>query len=418
MVVGGGDVSGLKTLALLAVVAGHSLVWTTDSTGAAASTLDVAPHVWWVTWLLQVLPLFFVLSTAGMRRLAESADGRALAGRVALLVAPALPLYVMALVAVSIVAAVAPQQAHTAGVLAVQLTWFIGVYVLLQSAAPLIVRTTDRGLFAWLAVIVGTDVVRATALPIAGWLNMFAVWAAFMLIGLRLDRLRAVPTATRAAGVVAALAIAALLIWRGPYSQSLVSTPALPGLSNMAPPTLVLLFFGIAQTLLMVSLQPWIERALQTPLIDRTLSSLTRRAMQVYLYHLLIIGMLATLTVAAGITPATLSPTWWAVHVAVFAAAVALVFWAAPALQRAAGGVLALLTRVVPSGPPPSKPVATAVSLVIGVAVIVLAGRGVDAPLEPRGGIALGIPPLAAVAVIAGATAYLATRSARSSSGS
>ncbi len=47
-----------KSFALLVVVVAHALAWDV-STAAPASILDLRPALAWVTWLLQVLPLFF-----------------------------------------------------------------------------------------------------------------------------------------------------------------------------------------------------------------------------------------------------------------------------------------------------------------------------------------------------------------------
>ena len=50
---------GVKALALALVILGHGLAWTITPDGSAVNTLEAAPWLFPLTWLLQILPLFF-----------------------------------------------------------------------------------------------------------------------------------------------------------------------------------------------------------------------------------------------------------------------------------------------------------------------------------------------------------------------
>ena len=49
----------VKALALLVVIVGHSLAWHTPGDGTAINVLERAPWLIPLTWVFQVLPLFF-----------------------------------------------------------------------------------------------------------------------------------------------------------------------------------------------------------------------------------------------------------------------------------------------------------------------------------------------------------------------
>ena len=131
----------VKALALLLVIAGHSLAWTVTGSGSVINTLDAVPYMFPLTWVLQILPLFFLLAGAGLTRLAAARDSRGYLVRLTRLSAPALPLIAVAMVLALIAGVFAGQDAgRAAGLLPVQLVWFLGVYLVLVAAAPLLVR--------------------------------------------------------------------------------------------------------------------------------------------------------------------------------------------------------------------------------------------------------------------------------------
>ena len=54
--------------------------------------------------------------------------------------------------------------------------WFLGVYLILVAAAPILVRLSGPGVMAaWLVVILGVDLVRIHVNELVGWANLILV---------------------------------------------------------------------------------------------------------------------------------------------------------------------------------------------------------------------------------------------------
>jgi hypothetical protein len=370
-------VDGVKAVALLAVVAGHALAWNATGDLSFGATLDAEPGLWWATWGFQVLPLFFLLSATGLRRVANATDGRALAARISLLVVPVLPLYVITAITAGLVGSRWPTLAQVAGFIPVQLTWFIAVYVLIVSAAPLLVRLRGLGLAAWLTAIPVVDIMRFTVHSACGWINMLLVWSTFTVLGLRLAELRQLPRRYLAGVLVSAVAFAGILISFGPYSKALVSAEHIPGASNLAPPTTVLLCVGLAQTATLLLAWPTLQRLFGQPRVAGLISSFSVRAMQVYLYHLLILCLLALAVSVVLPVPATLSLAWWVEHGAVFAGAAGISFVLAPSIRAMSTFLATLIAAPWARIRPLARPIVTLLGLTTGLSLLVVAGIGV-----------------------------------------
>ena len=129
-----------KSFALLVVVLGHALAWDV-SKGEPASVLDLRPDLRWVTWLLQVLPLFFAAGAVSnlatwRRRGVEEDFWRRRIGRLA---TPAV-LYATVWTAVLLPLAAWSPSVELVGRYFAQLLWFLGVYAAIVVAVPLTAR--------------------------------------------------------------------------------------------------------------------------------------------------------------------------------------------------------------------------------------------------------------------------------------
>jgi fucose 4-O-acetylase-like acetyltransferase len=391
----------VKALALLLVVVGHSLAWTVTGSGSVINTLDAVPAVFPLTWVLQILPLFFLLAGAGLTRLSGSGEARGCLARLTRLAAPALPL-----IAVTMVLAVAAQAlagsdaGNAAGVLPVQLVWFLGVYLVLVAVAPLLVRLSGPwAVAAWLVVILGVDLLRIHVNEAIGWANLILVWGLFAALGTRLDRLRTLPRALLAAGAIVFAASAIIAIVIGPYSPALISTDAVEGISNLAPPTIVLALVGLAQICILLLLWPLLQRVLDRDRLWVPVAIFASRAMEIYLWHMLVFTLAIAGMLALVLAPAALSPLWWLQHIAVAAVVLAVVWFAAPALARLAKGVAGLLGRVAPRlhlGPAWAR----ILLVVSGVALLCVSESGVGQPLTARIVVVFPYIPLVALALL------------------
>jgi fucose 4-O-acetylase-like acetyltransferase len=391
----------VKALALLLVVVGHSLAWTVTGSGSVINTLDAVPAVFPLTWVLQILPLFFLLAGAGLTRLSGSGEARGCLARLTRLAAPALPL-----IAVTMVLAVAAQAlagsdaGNAAGVLPVQLVWFLGVYLVLVAVAPLLVRLSGPwAVAAWLVVILGVDLLRIHVNEAIGWANLILVWGLFAALGTRLDRLRTLPRALLAIGALAFAASAIIAIVVGPYSPALISTDAVEGISNLAPPTIVLALVGLAQICILLLVWPLLQRALDRDRLWVPIAIFASRAMEIYLWHMLVFTLAIAGMLALVLAPTALSLLWWLQHIAVAAVVLAVVWFAAPALARLAKGVAGLLGRVAPRlhlGPTWAR----ILLVVSGVALLCVSESGVGQPLTARIVVLFPYIPIVALALL------------------
>jgi len=395
----------VKVVALGLVVLGHQLAWTTTD-GTVINTLDTAPALWWVTWLLQWLPVFFLAAGIGFERSLSGtvALRDVYAGRIVRLAAPTLPLIAVTLVLGIGLGWVRPDLAQAGGLLPVQLVWFLGVYLLLVSAAPLLVRM--RSVW-WLVggalLVVVVDLLRIRGLSLVGWLNLPLVWGLFAIVGVQADRWRRLSRSALLSITVIALAGAGLAISAGPYSRALISTQALPGLSNLAPPTVVLLLAGCAQISLLFAAWPALTRVMAHDRVWVPVAVAGSRSMGIYLWHMLLVAVAVGATLALGLAPAPLGPLWWVLHAAVGAVVVALA-WFVAGWAPDWGPILARGRGV-------SAPWLALAAVVAGMSLLGISELGLYPPftLRPLLGV-LPFVPLVAVALIVLAIALTGRR--------
>ncbi len=256
-------VDALRVGSLLVVVLGHWLMGALTPDGRATNVLAQVPALQPLTWLLQVMPLFFLVGgvahahalasaarVPGSRRGRYAAFVRARTGR---LLRPTVA-YLLVWVALAVAArttglASGPHAGLVEGVLSLstQLLWFVGVYLGVAALAPAMHRWHRRsGLRAvgvLVAGVVVVDVVRfTTGETLVGTLNFALVWLALHQLGYGWkDGLltRRVAWTMVGAGFGGLL----LAVTAGPYPVSMVGVPG-GAVSNMAPPTVALLAQG------------------------------------------------------------------------------------------------------------------------------------------------------------------------------
>ncbi len=178
----------VKAVALLLVIVGHSLAWHTPGDGTAINVLEVAPWLIPLTWVFQVLPLFFAAGAVSNAASLARYDRRAyLSSRGRRLLAPVL-VYATLWTAVLIPFAGSSTVAGAGRFLA-QLLWFAGVYLLVAAAAVFTIKWANRPwltLVAWFLLIVAVDTVRTTPWAAWGWINMLLVWGWLHQVGYHL----------------------------------------------------------------------------------------------------------------------------------------------------------------------------------------------------------------------------------------
>ncbi|MGW1791860.1 acyltransferase family protein [Streptomyces tubercidicus] len=271
----------LRALAITGVVLGHWLVSgvVLQAGGhlVGGSPLGHRPELTPATWILQSLAVFFLVggrvSACGYTAaLARGTGYRTwLTQRLADLLRPATAFALTwGLVWLGLVlAGTAHETIHTLMWLAYSPLWFLGVYALLIAATPLVHKAGARiAVAACLVVAVldasrllsadsgWTDILRLLNIP-AGWLVPYclgAVWAA----GGFTRRRSALALLLGGGG-----AMAALVLWGG-YPASMVGVPG-STLSNLSPPTLAAVAFGLAQAGAALLLRAPLRRAVTAP---------------------------------------------------------------------------------------------------------------------------------------------------------
>jgi peptidoglycan/LPS O-acetylase OafA/YrhL len=287
-------VDALRAAAVLGVVLGHWLVTALVSDGRTLRTASPLQHMPWLTpvsWVFQTLAVFFLVGGHVATRGYTSARARGvpyrqwLTGRLTRLFTPvAAVLTLWTVTALALLLSGAEfGTVRTLVKLALAPLWFLVVFAGLTAATPLLTRLNPL----WpLAVVLHVDLLRFGLGGPAwlGWVNVAAGWTVPYTLGAawtrgELERPRAgwVLLGTGAA------ATAALIAWAG-YPASMVGVPG-EGMSNLDPPTLAVVTFGLAQCGLALLLRERLRHVLRAPVAWAAVALVNLSAMTVFLWH-------------------------------------------------------------------------------------------------------------------------------------
>jgi peptidoglycan/LPS O-acetylase OafA/YrhL len=333
----------------LVVVVGLHALMVGVSIADGAPVLENAMDGWGgfaaLTWLAQVMPLFFVLggfsSATQWARLRERGvpPHRYLAMRLRRLLPSALgAMGATAMVLAALVVAGVPDDVVAiAGFRMSQPLWFLGVYLLCTALVPLMTaahRAAPRATVGALTVlVVCVDAARiGTGVAALGFANLLFVWLLLQQLGFSLaDGGTRARRRSLLAVAGAALGVLAVLCASGLYSVDL--------LENLNPPTAALVLLGVVQLCVFDLARPALRRLHGIRPLASTVGAVNARAMTIYSWHMLVlIGLAGVLLVSVGeALPAPLTDAWWAGRPAWFAAvAVGVVLVVAIAGRREA----------------------------------------------------------------------------------
>lgn len=318
-----------RVLAMVAVAIGHwlALVAIEDANGelVGGNALSFIPELGWATWLLQVMPLFFVVggfSSAMSLDAHARANGRPqdwIAARLRRMMPPAVLLAGTWLAIITLGAAAGQFEtvmiaAHAAAIP----LWFLANYTIDTALAPFMhpqfrARPARVG-----ALLVGSflafEALRIADVAVLPSVNWVLGWLSFQVLGFAW-RDGLLPTGRRLVALagIAWATVLALVLSGGPWSITMVNAPGIEN-SPTSPPTLSLMVFGLAYSLTAIAAAPTISKLLAArPKAWAGVVAANAIAMSVYLWH-----MTAAVLVVAGLYFTTGLPVhdvgstaWW-----------------------------------------------------------------------------------------------------------
>lgn len=338
----------LRALSMAVVVLGHWIsakILLGDGGLEAGSVLDDSPHLHALTWVLQIMPLFFFVGGfSNLTSLRRARNPRAfLTSRARRLLGPAAAF--VGIVAAGVLALRGTSLLPAGGAplpMALMPLWFLAVYLFLVFSTPAMARLHER-FGAWAAVGLGAGVVAVDAarfgLGVEGvkWANLAFVWLlahqmGFLYADGALQRAGRRAHAAMAGGGLLALGA---LTGSGLYPTSMVGVRG-ERFSNMNPPTLAIAATAVwlvgAAMLARGAATTWLRRERAW----RVVSDANRRAMTVYLWHLPAFGIAAAVLLGLGLGRS--EATFW-LEKPVWIAVAGLVLWAlVSALSRFEAG--------------------------------------------------------------------------------
>lgn len=288
----------LRAGSILVVVLWHwaftILIWLPDGP-RATSPLGFTSGLWMLTWLFQVLPLFFFVGgyvhlLAWHRACARGSSLRSFIWRnLRRLSVPALVLATV-WISLGVVLSVGFGLAWIgrAVLLVISPLWFLGVYLVLIALIPLwlaLFRRFGPVAFVWMVgLVMIVDILRFRAgLETVAWVNMLLVWGLAFMAGFSYEALVRAPRPIDATLMWAGLFGLIGLVGSGLYPATMVGVPGQT--SNMAPPTLCIVALLAFQVGTAEMARPAVERWLERPGPSRMVELLNRFAMPVFLFH-------------------------------------------------------------------------------------------------------------------------------------
>lgn len=323
----------LRALAACLVVLGHWLaimVTYADGRLSGQHILSVVPWTHPLTWVFQVMGIFFVVggyaNTASWDGARSRGEGYAswVRGRAARLLRPSTVFVIVGTIvaAAARLTGVDPDLVRQGAWLAAIAVWFLAVYVVIVAFVPAMVAAHRRWGLTVVVVLstvaAGFDALRlGTGVGEVGVANFLLVWLAIHQLGILwrdgvLTRSALGPWLIFAGGFAALVALTTV----GPYPMSMVAEPDAQ-IHNTSPPTVALLALTLAQTGLALVVAPIARRWLQRRWLWTGVIALNGMIMTLFLWH-----MVAALFAALALYPTGLMPqpelgsgTWWALRI-------------------------------------------------------------------------------------------------------
>jgi hypothetical protein len=316
----------VRAFSLLVVIAWHWIftivIWRPDGPHAS-NPIGFTRGLWLVTWVFQVMPLFFFVGGFGHLVAWEAAQRKGqrihqfVWRRLKRLAIPA-----GALVLTWVVAGIVLGNLFSlpwigrAVKLVVSPLWFMAIYLLLVVMLPVALwlhRRFDAVALVWmggLATLVDVGRFRYHENWL-GWFNMILVWGLCHQLGFFYERIISLRRQADWALLYGGLFALVGLVVSHLYPGSMVGVPG-EKLSNMAPPTMCIVALAAFQAGLASVLRPWVTARLERPKWARVNELINRFSLPLYLFHST--GMAFSRAVARTVfrrQEATRPDLWW-----------------------------------------------------------------------------------------------------------
>jgi fucose 4-O-acetylase-like acetyltransferase len=319
----------VRVLSILVVVFGHWLmaaITFDDGEIIPGHLLELADWTHPLTWVFQVMPLFFfvggysnALSWRSARRRGEP-YGAWLRARLRRLALPVVPLLLVWTIGgwIGLRLGLDWEILQLASRVALVPTWFLAAYVVIVTLAPPLLALWER--IGWWSIAGGIAFgALADALSIgggvvaAGFLNYVFVWATVHQLGYAWVDGKIAGDLRRAGLLAVGFGATLALVWAGPYPIAMVGLDTAQ-LTNSYPPRVTLTFLGMFQTGLILVLEPTLQRLMRNVGAWTSVVLVSARIMTLYLWHLtamvIVIG-LGLLVDGWGFGIDPLSGEWW-----------------------------------------------------------------------------------------------------------
>lgn len=340
----------LRAISIAVVVLGHWLViviTVQDGEISVSHLLAEAPSSQLLTWIFQVMPIFFMVggySNAASWTAAErdgTGYGNWLRSRCQRLLGPT-AIFALAWIPIAILAQPIvkdPELLELMGGFVTVPLWFLAVYVMVIPLAPAMYHLHRRYGLAVPAIlalaVVVLDFIDMHILPphakfdiTVAWANYAFVWLTVHQIGFfwqegRLEKIARIKVWLTIGGLCGLVALTA----SGLYPFSMVGVPGTVRTNN-TPPTVVLILLAMFQMGLILVFGPWARKRLENVELWAWTIVANGMIMTIYLWHLtasvLLVFIGINFGIGFGLEP--LSVGWWLMRLVWLAALSIILF--------------------------------------------------------------------------------------------
>ena len=320
----------LRVAAIGGVIYGHWLLVSVTYANGQLSGVDALDYVeWgrWVTWLFQVMPVFFLVGgyVNAQSWMAHHARGETwtqwVRDRVLRLLWPTAVYLVVGELAVLVarVAGVPVGEVAEAGWLSAIQLWFLPAYMALIALTPVLLAAHHRwGLAVPAAMALAAALVDVTGrgdprLHAIGYLNYVFVWGCIHQWGFAWrDRTLTSPWWRVYVLTAGGAALLAGLLASRAFNVDMV------GSGNTNPPSIALLAFAAVQSGMVLAAEPQASGLLSGERRWRWIQRLNARVMNAYLWHFVPVIVIVVAFYPTGVLPqpAIGSAQWWELRLA------------------------------------------------------------------------------------------------------